>query len=73
MSNQKRRHPRFVHPDAEPIASDSRLGDFEEGAPDPILIADTNLTIGQPLHRELLAELAEGEVCTMMSFSPQYR
>src|SRR4051812_40756749 len=70
MGNQESGHPRFVHPDANPIAGDSRLGDFEEGATDTILVADTDLIIGQAFHREVLAELSEGEVCPVQVFLP---
>jgi len=62
VSNQQSSHPRFVHPYADAIAGDSRLGDLEERATDAELVADTDLRIGQTLNCEILSELSKGEI-----------
>ena len=47
-------------PDA--VAGDARLGDLEQRAADPVAVADADLVVGQPLDREVLAELPVDEV-----------
>ncbi len=59
---QQRGHARLVHPDADAIAGDARLGDLEQGAADPVAIADKDAVVGQAFDREVLAELAVDEV-----------
>ena len=39
-----------------------RLGALEEGAADPVAVADTDLVVGKPLDREVITELPVGEV-----------
>jgi len=70
VGNQQRGHPRFVHPDADAIAGDSRLGDLEERASDAILVADTDLAIGQTFDGEVFSKLSKGEVCAAKFFLP---
>ncbi len=57
---QQRRHPGLVHPNANAIAGNSGLRDFEECAPDPIPVADAHRIIGQAFDCEIFAELSEG-------------
>jgi hypothetical protein len=56
------RHARLVHPNAEAIAGDARLRYLEQGAADPISIADAHFIIGQSFNGEVLAELPVDEV-----------
>ena len=65
VGNEERSHARLVHPDPDPIAGDPRLGDLEERRADAIPVADADLVVAKPLDREVLAELAEGEVVAM--------
>ena len=64
MGDEERCHLRLVHPDADPVASDARLGHLEKGAPDPVAIADADLVIGQAVDGEILPELPIGEVAS---------
>jgi hypothetical protein len=57
---QQRRHSGLVHPDANAIAGNSGLRDFEECTPDPIPVADAHRVIGQTFDCEIFAELCEG-------------
>jgi hypothetical protein len=45
--NQQRRHPRLVHPNADPVTGDTRLGHFEQTGPDPVAIANAHLVVGE--------------------------
>ena len=62
MRHDERRHLRFIHPNAEPVAGDARLRHFEQRAPDPVPVANANLSVGQTVDCEILAELAVNEV-----------
>ena len=55
-------NPRVVHPNPDPEARHSRLGDFEDGGADFVAIAYADLVIAQALDREVLAELSVDEV-----------
>src|SRR5689334_23086550 len=59
---QQCRHPRLVHSDADPIAGNTRLSDFEHGAADPITIADTHNVVEQSFDCEVLPELSVDEI-----------
>jgi hypothetical protein len=50
----------LVHPNANAIASNAGLRDFEECAPDPIPVADAHRIVGQTLDCEIFAELSVG-------------
>ena len=52
----------LVHPNADAIAGDSRLRHFEQGAADPIMIANTYRIVSQSFDGEILAKLAVNEV-----------
>ena len=62
VGDQQRRDPRVVHADADPVAGDPRLGDLEQRGADPVAVADADLVVGEPLDREVLAELPVHEV-----------
>ena len=62
MRHHERGHLRLVHPDAEPVAGDARLRHLEQRAPNPIMVADAHLCVGQAVDREILAELTISEV-----------
>jgi hypothetical protein len=70
MRDQQRRHARVVHPDADPVAGDPRLGHLEHGLADPVAVADAHLVICQAADREVLPELAVGEVITAQLLLP---
>ena len=70
VHDEERRHARLVHPDADPIAGDPRLGDLEHRRADAIPVADTHVVVAQPVDREVLAELAEREVVTLQLALP---
>ena len=57
---QQRRHSRLVHPNANAITGNAGLRDFEECAPDPVLVADAGGIIGQALDCEILTEASAG-------------
>src|SRR4029077_2325352 len=59
---QQSRHPWLVHPDADTIASNARLGDLELRAADLITIANAHGIIGQSFDCEVLAELSTDKV-----------
>jgi hypothetical protein len=48
----------LVHPNANAIAGDAGLRDFEECAPDSVSVADAHGIIGQAFDREIFAELS---------------
>jgi hypothetical protein len=62
--NQQRRHPRLVHPNADPVTGDTRLGHFEQTGPDPVAIANAHLVVGEAPDGEVFAELPKGEVAS---------
>jgi hypothetical protein len=58
------------HPDADAIAGDARLGDLEKGVTNLISIADARGIVGEPLDREVLAELPVYEVRSLQLSLP---
>lgn len=62
MRDQQRRHLGDVEAQADPVAGDARLADFEDGAADPEPVADADLVISQSIHREILTEVAVNEI-----------
>src|SRR5262245_45440116 len=67
---QESRHPGLVHPNADAIAGDARLGDLEQGAADPISVADAHGIVGQSFDREVLAELSVDEAVSLELLLP---
>jgi hypothetical protein len=62
MCYEKRRHARFIHPDAHAVARYPRLCHFKYRATNAVAIADADVVIGKPLHSEVLSELAESKI-----------
>src|SRR6516162_4321356 len=52
----------MLQPDADPVAGVAWLADLYDGTADPEAIADADLTIGETLHCEVLAEVTEHEI-----------
>src|SRR5262249_37368411 len=67
---QQSRHPGLVHPNADAIAGNARLGDLEQRAADLIAGADTHRLVGQSFDREVLAELSMDEVGPLQLLLP---
>src|ERR1700753_3883705 len=57
-------------PTPAPVAGDPRLGDLELRLADPVAVPDADLVVGQAVHGEVLAELAEGEVVPLQIALP---
>src|SRR5579871_548520 len=62
MSNEEGWHPRLIHPNSDTVASYARLGDFKYCAANAISIANTDLTIREPLDGKIFSELAETKI-----------
>jgi hypothetical protein len=60
--DQQRGNLRVVHPDADPVAGDPRLGHLEQRFADLVAVTDAHLVIAQAGHREVLPELPVLEV-----------
>src|SRR5215470_8881891 len=67
---QQGRHSRFVHPNADAIAGNARLSNFEECATDLITIADVDGIVLQSLDGEILAELSVDEIGPLQLLLP---
>jgi hypothetical protein len=70
VGDQQRRNARIVHAKADAVAGDARLGDLEEGAADPVAVADADLVVAQPLHCEVLPELPIDEIASSQLVLP---
>jgi hypothetical protein len=68
--SQQCRHPRLVHPNADAIAGNARLSNFEQCAANLITVAYAHGVVGQSFHREVLAELAVDEVGPIQPLLP---
>src|SRR6185369_1876011 len=64
MCNEKSRHSRFIHADADAVARDARLAHFKYRFADSVSIADAYLVIRKTLDSEVFSELAVDEVIT---------
>ena len=64
VRDEERRQARLIEADADPVARHAGLRHLEQGAPDAVAVADPHLVVGQPVHREVLAERAIGEIGT---------
>jgi hypothetical protein len=64
VGDEQRRDARIVQADPDAVAGDAWLADLEQRGADPVAVADADLVVGQPLHREVLAELPEDEVAS---------
>jgi hypothetical protein len=70
VGDQQRRNARVVHAKADAVTGDARLGDLEQRGADPVAVADADLVVAQPLHREVLAELPIDEVASSQLVLP---
>src|SRR5215467_884256 len=59
---QQSRHPCLVHPNADAITSNARLGNLEQRGADLITVADAHSIVGQAFNGEVLAELSVNEI-----------
>src|SRR5271166_5479270 len=62
VPDQQRGHLRFVHTDTNAVTGDARLRYFEQGAADPIAVANAHFPVRQAIDREVLPELSVGEI-----------
>jgi hypothetical protein len=62
MRDEERCHTRLVHANTDAVTSDAWLGHLEESVPNPILIANADLIIGEAIDCEIFAELSECEI-----------
>lgn len=69
-AREQRGHARLVHADADAVAGHARLCDFEDRRTDPVAVADADLVVGEPVDREVLAELAVHEVVAVQLLAP---
>ena len=70
MGDEQRRHPGLVQADADAKAGHARLRDLEDRVADLVAVADANLVVSEPLHGEVLAELAVDEVVSLQLLLP---
>jgi hypothetical protein len=68
--DQKSRHARLVHANADAIASYPGLGDFEQSAANPIAIAEIDAVVGQAFDRKIFAELSVSKVSSLKPLLP---
>ena len=62
VAHQQRGQLRLAESHANPVAGDPRLADLEQRLADLIAVTHTDLVVGKPFDREVLAELAVVEV-----------
>jgi hypothetical protein len=62
MCYQKRRHTRFIHPDADAVARHPWLRYFKFSTTDAVSIANTDFVIGKSIDGEVFSELAEHKI-----------
>src|ERR1700723_2953175 len=67
---EQRRHPRFVHPNADAIARYAGLRDLEKCGADLKSIADAHGIISQFLDRKVLTELPVNEIAPLQLLLP---
>jgi hypothetical protein len=62
VGHEQGRQLRLAQPHPDPETRYARLGDLELGLADAVPVTDVDLVVRQPVHGEVLAELAELEV-----------
>jgi hypothetical protein len=62
MGNEQSGHCRLCHSDPHAIASDARLSNLDEDAPDAVSIADANLIISQAIYCEVFTKLSKRKI-----------
>jgi hypothetical protein len=70
VRNDQCRHARLVHANPQPETRHSRLCDLEQRRADAVAVSDAHFVVGQALHREILAKLAQNEVVAMKILLP---
>jgi hypothetical protein len=70
MLYEQGRHPRFIHANADAVAGDARLCDFESRAADLITVADTHGIVSHSFDREVLAELSVNKIGPLQLLLP---
>ncbi len=70
VGNEQAGHLRIGHANADSIAGDSRLGDFEQRAADAVTIADADLVIGKTIDGQVFAELTILKVMSLQLLLP---
>ena len=62
VRDEQCRHRGIVHADADAVARDTGLGDFEQSLADAVVVTDAHLVVREAFDGEVLAELSVGEV-----------
>src|SRR5580704_10980267 len=70
MFNDQSCHARFLHANAEAVAGNARLRDFQYRVTNAVAIADADLVIRKPLDGEIFSKLAEDEILTSEEILP---
>jgi hypothetical protein len=70
MCYEKRRHTRFIHPDADAVARYARLCHFKFSTTDAVAIANADLVIRKSLDGEVFSELAESKIVAAQKALP---
>jgi hypothetical protein len=70
MCNEKRRHTRFIHANADAVARHAWLRYFKFSTTDAISIADAHLSIRESLDGEVLSQLAESKIVAAQKALP---
>ena len=64
MGDQQTGHFRFAEAHTDPETRDPRLGDLEFGLADAVPVANADLSIAEPVDREVLPEVPRSQVVT---------
>jgi hypothetical protein len=67
---EKRGHPRFIHADADAVASHAGLRYLKFSTTDAVAIADADLVIKKSLNGEVFSELAVSEIVAAQEALP---
>src|SRR5215467_122420 len=67
---QQSRHPWLVHPNADAVTCNARLGNLEQRGADLITVADAHSIVRQSFDCEVLAELSINEVGSLELLLP---
>ena len=70
MCYEQRRHPRFIHADADAVARHSRLCHFKYRVTDAISIADAYLVVSKSFNGKVFSELAKSKVTAAQNALP---
>ena len=70
MCNEKSRHPRLIHADANAEARYSRLRYFKFSIADAVSISDADFAVVQTFDREVFTKLAEDKITAAKKLLP---